>query len=301
VSAPVFLQYDQKALDDAYDQAVYAANREQVLARRNRNAELARQRLGEPRRLAYGAGKNEQLDLFRSAHGASVQIFIHGGAWRVGRARDYAAAAEMLVDAGGHYLALDFDSVDDAGGDLMQLARQVRSAVAWICRNAHGFGGDPDRIYVSGTSSGAHLGGVVAITDWAQFGLPQDTVKGYALCSGMYDLRAPRLSKRSAYVKFTDEVEELLSPQRHIGRIHAPISLFYGSHESPEFKRQSEDFAAALRRAGKRVELTVAEGYNHFEIQETLNSPYGAMGRAVLRQMNLRQDLRREASVAHEL
>jgi arylformamidase len=32
--------------------------------------------------------------------------------------------------------------------------------------------------------------------------------------------------------------------------------------------------------AGKPVELLVAEGYNHFEIIETIASPYGLLGRA---------------------
>jgi arylformamidase len=103
----------------------------------------------------------------------------------------------------------------------------------------------------------------------------------------MYDLEAPRLSKRSAYVSFTDEMEAALSPQRHIARIHAPIVLLYGSLETPEFKRQAREFAAALAAAGKRVELIHAEGYNHFELAETLGNPYGPMGRAVLAQMGL--------------
>src|SRR4030095_11295803 len=129
---------------------------------------------------------------------------------------------------------------------------------------------------------------VAATTDWqAQFGLPQHIVKGYTLCSGMYDLEAPRLSKRSAYVSFTDEMEAALSPQRHIARIDAPIVLLYGSLETPEFKRQAREFAAALAAAGKRVELIHAEGYNHFELAETLANPYGPMGRAVLAQMGL--------------
>ena len=287
MSRPVFLHYDQKALDDAYDQSVYAPNRDQVLARRERTSALARQRLGEPARFAYGESANEQLDVYRTrAADAPVNVFIHGGAWRAGRARDYAAAAEMFVGAGAHCVVLDFDDVDAAGGDLSVLAQQVRRAVAWVRKNAERFGGDPERLYVSGTSSGAHLGGVVAITDWRKdYELPPDTVKGYTLCSGMYDLRGPRLSKRSAYVKFTDEMEAGLSPQRHLERIGAPVTLLYGSQESPEFKRQSEEFAAALKAAGKTVELILAHGYNHFELQETLASPDGAMGRAVLRQM----------------
>ena len=285
---PVFRDYDQKALDDAYDQAVYAPNRDQLLARRDSLSAAARRRLGEPRRFAYGPGRNEQLDVYPSPKGNAIHVFVHGGAWRAGRASEYAAAAEVFVDAGAHYVALDFDNTSDCDGNLLVMARQVRSALAWVYRNAAQFGGDPGRIYVSATSSGAHLAAVAATTDWqALYGLPGDIVKGYTLCSGMYDLEAPRRSKRSAYVKFTDEVEETLSPQRHLERIHAPVVLLYGSLETPEFQRQAREFAAALAAAGKPVELIHAEGYNHFELAETLGNPYGAMGRAVLAQMGL--------------
>ncbi len=284
----VFLDYDQKALDDAYDQAVYAPNREQVNLRLGKASELAREHLGEPRREAYGPAAIERLDIYRANAGdAPVVVFIHGGAWQSGTAAEHAYAAEMFVSAGAHYVVLDFDRVQDAGGSLFPMVDQVRRAVAWVHRNASSFGGDRDRIHVVGKSSGSHLGGCVAITDWAgDFGLPADAVKSYTLQSGMYDLRGPRLSKRGAYVKFTDEMEQRLSPQRHLDRIVAPITLVYGSNETPEFQRQSRDFAHALRKAGKPVELIFAEGYNHFEIAETLASPYGFVGRAVLKHLN---------------
>ena len=38
----VFLDYDQAALDAAYDQAAYAPNRAQLIERRIRDSELAR-------------------------------------------------------------------------------------------------------------------------------------------------------------------------------------------------------------------------------------------------------------------
>jgi arylformamidase len=285
---PVFRDYDQKALDDAYDQAIYAPNRDQLLARRDANSRLARERLGEPQRLAYGPGPNEQLDVYRTASGRHLHVYVHGGAWRAGRAAQYAAPAEMFTQAGAHYVALDFDNAPDCAGDLFVMAGQVRRAIAWVYRNAVFFGGDPERLYVSGTSSGAHLAAVAATTDWEKdFGLPRDAVKGYVVCSGMYDLQGPRLSKRSAYVAFTDEMEQALSPQRHLGRIHAPGVVLYGSHETPEFRRQAEEFAAALAAAGKAVERVDAQGYNHFELAETLTHPYGPMGRAVLTQMGL--------------
>ena len=182
----------------------------------------------------------------------------------------------------------DFINVLEAGGNLMPMAEQVRRAVAWVYRNARAFGGDPERIHVSGHSSGGHLAGVVLTTDWRKdFDLPPDVVKGGLCCSGLFDLKAVRLSARSAYVRFTDEIEQALSSQRHLDKLNAPVIVAYGTLETPEFQRQSRDFAAAVRAAGKPVQLLVGEGYNHFEIPETLANPYGLLGRAVLEQMKL--------------
>ena len=96
-----------------------------------------------------------------------------------------------------------------------------------------------------------------------------------------------RLSKRSRYVKFTDEMAEALSPQRHIGLIHAPLVLTYGTLETPEFQRQSRDFHQAVSTAGKPVKLLVGKGYNHNETQETLGNPYGFMGRPAMQMAGL--------------
>jgi arylformamidase len=193
----------------------------------------------------------------------------------------------MLARAGAHFAALDFNNVLETSGDLMPMAEQVRRGIAWVFSNAKKLGADPARLYVCGTSSGAHLSAVAATSDWTKHGLPAAPVKGYTLCSGMYDLRGPRLSKRSSYVKFTDEMEDALSPQRHLARVNAPIVLVYGSLETPEFQRQARDFADALARAGKSAEIIRAEGYNHFEITETLGNPYGPLGRALLAQMKI--------------
>jgi arylformamidase len=97
-----------------------------------------------------------------------------------------------------------------------------------------------------------------------------------------------RLSARSKYVRFTDEMEEQLSTQRHLARIDTPLVLAHGTYETPEFQRQTRDFAAALKAAGKPVQYFVNENYNHFEMMETFANPYGLLGRAVLEQMQLR-------------
>jgi arylformamidase len=291
----VWLDMDQRELDDAYDQAAYAPNRDQLAGRRATNSAAARTRLGAPLRFAYGPSPIEGLDVHRALGGAAktaaapVAIFIHGGAWRQGTAAEYAFVAEPFVHAGAHFVVLDFGNVDETGGSLFPMVEQVRRAVGWVFRNAEKFGGDRDRLYLVSHSSGSHLGGCVVTHDWAKEDLPRDILKGAALSSGMYDLKPVRLSKRSKYVNFTDAMEQELSAIRHLDKLATPLVLSYGSYETPEFQRQTEAFAAAVKAEGKPVELLVGEGYNHFEMLETLANPYGLLGRAVLAQMRLTQ------------
>jgi arylformamidase len=128
----------------------------------------------------------------------------------------------------------------------------------------------------------------VLVTDWQkEFGLAPDTVKGGLCVSGMFDLKGPRLSARSSYVPFTDAIEHAYSAQRHLDKINCPVTVAYGSLESPEFQRQAREFADALKQAGKLNRLLVGEAYNHFEIIETLANPYGLLGAAILEQMKL--------------
>ncbi len=285
----VWKNMDQVELDAAYDQSFYAPLARQSIARAKSNSELVRQRLGPPRRESYGASDVEKLDIYTTKRPkAPIFVFIHGGAWLGGEARNYAYPAEMFVNAGAHYVVPDFIAIGAANGDLRVMAEQVRRAVAWTYQNAEKFDGDPERLYIGGHSSGGHLCGVALVTDWQKdFGLPPTMIKGGVCMSGMYDLKPVRLSKRGNYVHFTDAMEQAMSSQRHLDLIDAPVVVTYGSNETPEFQRQNRDFAAALKAAGKPVGLIEAANYNHFDMMESVGNPYGPNGRAILAMMKL--------------
>jgi len=284
----VWLDMDQYELDESYDQNVYAFNSRIISARRAANNQKVLPIIGKPERLAYGPTEIEKVELWKTKRpNAPVLMFIHGGAWRGGRASQVAYMAEPFIKAGAHFVSVDFNNVLETKGDLFPLVDQCRRAVAWVYKNAASFGGDPNQVYLAGHSSGGHLGGCMLITDWEKEGLPRDMLKGALLGSGMYDLKPVRLSKRANYVKFTDEMEHALSTQRHLDKIHTPVILTHGSLETPEFQRQSRDFFAALQAAGKPAQLLVGSGYNHYETQETLGNPYGFMGRAAMEMMKL--------------
>jgi hypothetical protein len=120
----VWLDMDQKKLDDAYDQSVYAPNQQLLAKRRAAASKATLARFGEPLRAAYGPTDIEKLDIYRTSRtNAPVNVYIHGGAWRNSQAKDFAFPAEVFVNAGAHYIVVDFVSVTETGGDLMPMIR----------------------------------------------------------------------------------------------------------------------------------------------------------------------------------
>lgn len=284
---PVFLNYAQAELDAVYDQRVWAKDREAALQRRRMRSEAARQNIGQPLRLSYGSGEHEWLDLFQvSARSAPTLVFVHGGAWRAGRAKDHAFVAPLFKYAGAHCVILDFANVQDVDGNLMVLFDQVQRAVVWVYRNITRFGGDPSRIYLAGHSSGAHLAACTLLADWTRHEIPANIVRGALCISGLYDLRGARLSARSSYVRFTDEIEQVLSPIRHVGRIPCPVMVAYGTNESPEFMRMGGEFAVSLADRGQLGGLIVAECEDHFETLEALSEPNSLLASLGLKMMS---------------
>ena len=140
--------------------------------------------------------------------------------------------------------------------------------------------------YVGGHSSGGHLCGVAVTTDWSTYKMPPAFIRGAVLMSGMYDMVPVSLSSRREYVHFDPATIDALSAMRHIDRLHAPLIVTYGTLETPEFQRQSRDFAAAVVAAGKPATVVAGTGYGHFEMEESLGNPYAPNGRAVLGMIN---------------
>ena len=284
----LFLNYEQAELDRQYDQRAWAANALDVIRAYTANSDRVRASLGEPEVFAYGPSAAETFDLYRtSTMNAPIHVFIHGGAWRLLGKRDSAFAAKTFVFAGAHFIAVDFALLPTV--TLSEMVSQVRSAVAWIYKNAATFGGDAGKIHISGHSSGAHIAACVAATDWEpSFGLPRDVVKSTICASGIYDLLPVRLSSRNDFVGLDSASEQALSPIRHLHHVHSPVFVAFGGLETDEFKRQSREFAQAL---GPKLAapLVVYDGLNHFEVAETLARSSDGLGKVALTMMKLRQ------------
>jgi arylformamidase len=277
-TSPDWRELSQAQLDWAYDQTQHAPNLNEVLqtcATHSQAVQAGLQARGLHQRHAYGDHPDEALDWYRSPQPSGVLVFfIHGGAWRRGRAQDYALGSDWLTAAGCHVVVPDFSAVTDRDGQLGFLADQLQRALAWVVQHAAAHGADARRVVLVGHSSGAHLAATLATSAVASrpAGL---LVRGLLSCSGMYDLEAVSHSARSSYVQFTPELVEALSPQRHLDRIAHPVRLLIGQNESPEFIRQGVDFNAALQTQGMDSTLNMGAALNHLEILRTLGPVNG--------------------------
>lgn len=282
----VYRDMDQRALDFQYDNRAHVADPQRYLDWYAIQSDSARARVRHVRNIAYGPLPDERLDIFSPPDtqiGAArpVIVFVHGGAWQHLDLARSSFAAEAVTSRGAVYVALGFTRMPQAGS-LDEMVAQVRTALAWLRTNISTYGGNPERMYLIGHSSGAHLSAMALCTDWRQcFGLPNDIIRAAGLISGIYDLEPVRLSFRNDVLRLERADEIRNSPCRVLPANGVPLLIAYGELETNEFKRQARDFAAAWQRRFANCRLLELKGLNHYETIETFIDQQSTLSEAI--------------------
>ncbi|MDA1099578.1 MAG: alpha/beta hydrolase [Proteobacteria bacterium] len=294
MSDKVFGDYDQTGLDAEYDNRAKVSGSSDSIQKFADDSRELRQRLTGQLNIPFGPGADEVLDLFPSPNSAAgpapIQVFIHGGYWKLLSKDDFSYVVRAFAPKGCATAVINYGLIPDI--DMDELVRQCRAALAWIYRNAAGIGADPERIFISGHSAGGHLVAMMMATDWPAFDdhlpkLPLDLVKGGCGISGLYDLEPIRLCFLNDDLKLGTAETDRNSPVRLAPAGLSPLLLTVGGDEGPEYLRQSETLAAAWRQYGVEVAVAVLPGQNHFTIVDQLNDPEADLSRLILHQMGL--------------
>ncbi len=288
-STTVFRDYDQEALDAQYNNRARVPEHEDIHAGFQARAEAVLEEFETRLDVSYGPSAEETLDVYlpENAEGAPINVFLHGGYWFSRHKNDFRFLAQGLTRAGAALVIVNYALVPSV--DLDELVRQCRAAVAWTYGNAGAFGGDGERIFVSGHSAGGHLTAMMMATDWPAFadGLAPDLVKGGCAISGIYDLEPIRLTFMQETLGFTPEQVARNSPLGLTPATDAPLIVAIGGDESEEFLRQGETFTGQWAKQGVPCEMMVRPGINHFTILGEFADPESGLTRAVRKQMGL--------------
>jgi arylformamidase len=209
-----------------------------------------------------GARDEERLDVFCSRQEKSpIVIFIHGGWWHKNTRKVWNYAANGFWHHGFSVIVSDYALCPKVA--IADQTQASRAAVAWAYEHADEINGDRERIFVVGHSAGGHLAAMLAVTDWTEYGLPADVLKGVAPMSGIYDLHVIKACYIQTYVHLT--VEEVLSqsPLFNLRERASPMQIMVGDEESVEFHRQADLFVDACRAKGFHIEYQVLPEEDH--------------------------------------
>ena len=284
----VYLEYDQRALDAEYNNREKVKDSADWISRYAIASAETRATLECRLDLAYGTHPGETLDIFpaRSAP-APVHVFVHGGYWQRLDKADSSFVARALQPAGAAVVVINYALIPTV--DMDELVRQCRASIVWVHRNAESFGGDPNRIFVSGHSAGGHLVAMLMSTDWNAFAnLAADVIKAGCGISGLYDLEPIRLSYLNAVLKLTPEAARRHSPVHCPPPRSGPLLLTVGALEGSEYHRQTEELAAVWRSRGLPCQALDLSKHHHFSILADLEDPGSTLSRLLLRQMGFR-------------
>lgn len=238
--------------------------------------------------VAYGDSDAEMLDLFfADAVDAPVHMYIHGGYWQANTRKSSSFVARPLVAAGAHVAVVDYALCPNVTID--EIGRQIRAALAWLWREAERFGGDPDRITVSGHSCGGQLVGMAMATDWAAFadGLPVDLVKGGVSVSGLFNLLPLIDTTINEKIGMDSEAARRNSPMFMEPATIAPLALFWGSDETDAFRRQSVAMAEIWAKKGVATLSEAVPGVNHFTVLTGMDDAAHPASRTIITQLGL--------------
>lgn len=277
----VYGDFDQETLDTEYLISQTVPDIQPFLADYARLSEKARALPGAREDVAYGDTPQEVIDIFPAGDNAPVFVFIHGGYWRMLSQKESAFMAPAMVQRGIAVVSVNYTLVGE-GASITEIVRQCRASIAWTYNNARDFGGDPDRIFVGGSSAGGHLTGMMVAGGWHnEFGIPADTIKGAVPLSGLHDLEPVRLSCVNEWARLDEAEARQNSPVHHLPDSGCPLIVTYGTSETNEFKRQSALLADAWKAKGWQADLFEHPDRNHFDIVFDLCDPESLLGSKV--------------------
>ena len=221
--------------------------------------------------LAYGGHPRERLDLFLSdaGSGGGLHVFFHGGYWQALDRHHFSFVAEAPNRAGLAVAVVGYPLCPEVS--LARIVEAAGAAIAWLRREAAGFGLRGEDLHLAGHSAGGHLVTALAAGDGT------GGIAAVAPVSGVFELE-PLVPTAINHALGLSRAEA-----RRLGTLSAEpapgiaLDAFVGGEESDEFRRQSRQLVQRWRQLGRRAAHHLLPGHNHFTVLDAVYEPDGPM------------------------
>ncbi len=226
--------------------------------------------------LPADAGKQkaaQKLNVFAPYHKDSLKdvfIFLYGGSWNFGRRGLYSFFGNRMTRKNVVTVIIDYPKSPEAQYD--EMATDAAIAVKWVKENIGQYGGDSNKIFVSGHSAGGHLATLITVRNsyFEKLGIT-NPIKGAVLIDAagldMYGyLKQEDFPEDNTYIKtFTNDPAnwKSASPLYNLHKGIAPLLIYQGERTYPSIKAGNEKFLAALKDFGYTPLFHLLKGKKH--------------------------------------
>ncbi len=257
---------DRNALDRAYDSSAPVPESEWLV-----RSETFRALHPEHLNLEYGPRPRNRIDYFSAEPHAPVLVFIHGGFWQMRSKEDFAFIAGSFFSSAVSVAMVGYPLGPDASMD--EIVADAHAAIRYLATQLPELGGDPERVVVSGWSSGGHLATMV---------LDEPALRGGVSISGLYELEPLLKSYVNDKLHMDLAMAQRNSPILLLPKSSKQLDLFAGSAELSEMRRQTADYASARRAAGLPTQYAEIPDANHYTVLHSMMKSDGTIHQAIM-------------------
>lgn len=212
--------------------------------------------------IAYGGNPRQRLDLYRPetprADGAAV-LFFYGGSWDSGSKADYLFVGQALAAGGYSVIIPDYRLYPEVR--FPAFIEDGAQAARWAADRV-----GADRLFVMGHSAGAEIASLlVANTRYLPtVGVDRMKLRGFVGLSGPYDFLPLKSAKLIDIFGGANnrEIEAITFAKAPL----PPALLIHGTADTTVYPHNSENLAAAWRKAGAPVELKLYPDVGHVDV-----------------------------------
>jgi arylformamidase len=223
-----------------------------------------------PRKIAYGSGPRNTIDVFAGDGQGPIVVFIHGGYWQALDGSSFSHCALGLNAHGIDVAVPTYDLCPQVTVDT--IIAEMRAAARALARL-----GRP--LVISGHSAGGHLAACLLTTDWQaqDASLPNDLVIAAYAISGLFDLVPLVGTSINKALGLDNATAKTVSPMFWTAPTHGSLDAVVGEAESAEYHRQSRTVTEAWAGNGFPTRYGVVVGANHFTAIAPLADPASDM------------------------
>ena len=226
--------------------------------------------------LSYGDDVRHKLDIYapreKGAGNKPVIIFFYGGGYQDGAKRDYRFVADRFVRDG--YIVVIPDYRVYPIVKFPAFVEDGARAVAYVQKNITLYGGDPEAIFVSGHSAGAHIGALLTADEryLKAAGASMPAIRAFAGLAGPYDF----VPEEEIYRIIFGPPENYPAMQvtNFIDGAEPPMLLLHGGRDKTVYASNLEKLKSRIEEKGGRVESKIYEDIDHVQIMGALSWIY---------------------------